>query len=141
MRKILKPEKIIEIVADYYGTTPEKMLSNNRKRENVLPRQVAMYMMRYNSRLALNRIGEIMQGKRPLPFDHTTVIHSIRIVFDMMETDEAFDRDMQNVQDNIVEAMRGSRTRKPMIVKPVEVKPIARVVDMSEHEKLIAKYV
>jgi chromosomal replication initiator protein len=139
MRKILKPEQIINIVADFYCTTPEKMLSNNRRRENVLPRQVAMYMMKYNTRMCLNKIGEVMQGNHKKPFHHTTVIHSIRVVFDLMETDEQFDYDMQCVQENITLMMR--MKEKPEIIIEPEVKAkVIRMETMAESEKVLNSY-
>jgi chromosomal replication initiator protein len=140
MRKVLTAQQILQIVADYYETTIERMLSCNRKHTNTLPRQIAMFMMRYNTRMNYFQIGSALQGKRPKPYHHTTVLHSISKVFDLLETDDIYESQIEAIQSNINALMRGSKTRPKQIVKPEE-KTIARVVDMSEHEKLIAKYV
>jgi chromosomal replication initiator protein len=144
MRKMLKPEQIVHIVADYYGTDLENMLANNRLKDNVGPRHVAMYMIRYNTRCALRRIGEIMQGNRKTPYDHTTVIHAIRKVFAYLETDDAFEAQIDAIQANIVEMMKGSKEKPAMIIKPevkkTEPAKVVRMETLAESEKVLNSY-
>lgn len=64
------PEIIINEVAKYFGVDVESINSNSRKKEIVIPRQIAMYLCREKTDTALAEIGKIM-GDR----DHTTVIH------------------------------------------------------------------
>ncbi|MDO4549131.1 MAG: chromosomal replication initiator protein DnaA [Clostridia bacterium] len=70
--KAITPEKIIQIVADYYRIDKDDMLSSKRNREIAMPRQVAMYMMRELTTMSTTRIGEAFGGR-----DHTTVMHGV----------------------------------------------------------------
>ena len=61
---------IIKAVAEFFNVTIEDMVSHNRRKEIVEPRQIAMYLLRDISELSYPHIGEKM-GR-----DHTTAIHS-----------------------------------------------------------------
>ncbi len=58
-----------------------------KKREIVIPRQVAMYFCKRYTQLTLALIGENFGGR-----DHSTVIHALESVEDMMKTDPNFQR-------------------------------------------------
>lgn len=78
MAKANQEEKgisIMETVTEYYGVSIKAIKSKNRSRKNVLARHVAIYLMRQNTKLTLNQIGEIL-GDR----DHTTVIHAVKMI-------------------------------------------------------------
>lgn len=62
--------QILKCVAEFFGISPETLLSHNRRKEIVEPRQIAMYLLRDISELSYPYIGEKM-GR-----DHTTAIHS-----------------------------------------------------------------
>jgi len=73
-KKSKKPtthKKIIKVVADFYEISEKELLGKNRKRQIVLPRQVAMFLMRQELNSSYPYIGERFGGK-----DHTTVIHA-----------------------------------------------------------------
>ncbi|MFM9076182.1 MAG: chromosomal replication initiator protein DnaA, partial [Bacteroidota bacterium] len=58
---------IQKTVADYFRTDPEMMKSKVKKREIVIPRQVAMYFSKRFTQLTLQLIGENFGGR-----DHST---------------------------------------------------------------------
>ena len=62
--------QILKTVADEFGVTIEDMISHSRRKEVVIPRQIAMYLLRDMLELSYPHIGEKM-GR-----DHTTAIHS-----------------------------------------------------------------
>ncbi len=62
--------QILKSVAEFFNITIDDILSHNRKKEIVEPRQIAMYLLRDMSDLSYPYIGEKM-GR-----DHTTAIHS-----------------------------------------------------------------
>jgi len=73
-KKSKKPtthKKIIKTVADFYEINEKELLGKNRKRQIVLPRQIAMFLMRQEMNSSYPFIGERFGGK-----DHTTVIHA-----------------------------------------------------------------
>ena len=63
-------DQILKSVAEFFNISIEDMLSHNRRKEIVVPRQVAMYLLRDILELSYPYIGE------KLGRDHTTAIHS-----------------------------------------------------------------
>jgi chromosomal replication initiator protein len=88
-RKTLSPERIADTVARYYGVPIEQLKGRARDKQVVLPRQIAMYLMREETEAPLLRIGEVLGGR-----DHSTVLHGCeKIEREMAENDE-FRRDV-----------------------------------------------
>ncbi|MCI0370576.1 MAG: chromosomal replication initiator protein DnaA [candidate division NC10 bacterium] len=78
-------DHIQRLVADYYHLKVKDLISRNRNRGVVLPRQVAMYLSRAHTGASLPDIGSAFGGK-----DHSTVIHSCAKVRDLLARDDAF---------------------------------------------------
>ncbi|MES2287627.1 MAG: helix-turn-helix domain-containing protein [Bacteroidota bacterium] len=80
-------ELVKEVVANFYGVSVEVMHENKRchKRSKVLPRQVAMYVIKTlaGSAISLSHIGYEFGGK-----DHATVLYSYKTMVNLMSTDE-----------------------------------------------------
>src|SRR5688572_10950792 len=76
---------IQKTVAEYFKVDLEAMKGKVKKREIVIPRQVAMYFCKRYTQLTLALIGENFGGR-----DHSTVIHALESVEDMMKTDTNF---------------------------------------------------
>lgn len=77
-------EGIQKRVADHYQIRHSDMTSKRRPNAIAFPRQIAMYLSRQLTRNSLQQIGEAFGGR-----DHGTVIHAIKTVENMMETDES----------------------------------------------------
>jgi chromosomal replication initiator protein len=76
--------EVIAVVADKCGVTRESMTGRNRAQEVVMPRQIAMYLMRQELGASLAEIGRELGGR-----DHTTVIHGIEKIETRMREDTA----------------------------------------------------
>lgn len=76
---------IQKTVSEYFKVNLESMKGKVKKREIVIPRQVAMYFCKRYTQLTLALIGENFGGR-----DHSTVIHALESVEDMMKTDSNF---------------------------------------------------
>ena len=70
----LTPEKIINVTANAYGITREDLLGRSQSREVVLPRQIAMFLIRKHLKAPFMRIGELFSK------NHSTVMSAIRQV-------------------------------------------------------------
>lgn len=79
------PISIIEMVCNYFDVSVAKILKKGRRRENVIARQVSMYFIKRKCNISLKRIGELFGS-----YDHTTVIHSINTVNDLIFSDPDF---------------------------------------------------
>ncbi|WP_035806226.1 chromosomal replication initiator protein DnaA [Lunatimonas lonarensis] len=71
--------------ADYYDIKLEDLKAKTRKKEIVTARQVAMYFAKEFTNHSLKSIGYHFGGR-----DHSTVIHAVQTVNDLMETDNSF---------------------------------------------------
>ncbi|MCO6451371.1 MAG: chromosomal replication initiator protein DnaA [Caldilineales bacterium] len=64
------PAAILQAVSDEYRISPAELLGARRIKRVVVPRQVAMYLMRELSQMSFPQIGEYLGGR-----DHTTAMH------------------------------------------------------------------
>ncbi len=75
---------IQKAVSDYYNIALEDLKAKTRKKEIVVARQVAMYFSKEFTNHSLKSIGYHFGGR-----DHSTVIHAVQTVNDLMETDSS----------------------------------------------------
>lgn len=68
----VKPEKILQCVAENYGVRIDDLTGRGQTRETVLPRQLAMYFCRQQLKMPFSQIGELFDR------DHSTVMSSVR---------------------------------------------------------------
>jgi chromosomal replication initiator protein len=94
---------IQKTVADYFKVSLEQMKSKVKKREIVIPRQVAMYFCKRYTQLTLALIGGNFGGR-----DHSTVIHALESVEDMMKTDANFKNSVDDLTKKFKSRMTGS---------------------------------
>lgn len=78
-------EFIQKSVSEYYSIHPDELKAKTRKKEIVIARQVAMYFSKEFTQHSLKSIGYHFGGR-----DHSTVIHAVQTVNDMIETDASF---------------------------------------------------
>lgn len=76
-------DMIQKVICDYFQIKPEQLKAKTRRREIVLPRQLAMYFSKRYTKAALQTIGAIFGGK-----DHSTVLHACRSIEDLKQTDK-----------------------------------------------------
>lgn len=81
-RRQLTPEHVLEAVMRYYHVTPADIRGPGRRRDLVIPRQVAMFLMRAETGSSLVEIGQRL-GR-----DHSTVLHGIEKVERQIENDQ-----------------------------------------------------
>jgi chromosomal replication initiator protein len=69
-RSQLTPQSIIDTVGQYYSVSIQDLKGKGRDKSIVVPRQVAMYLVREETTVSLEQIGQLLGGR-----DHTTVMH------------------------------------------------------------------
>ena len=75
-------EDILKIVSRHFKVPRTDLLSSRRSRDVVRPRQIAMYLAKSLTSRSLPEIGRRFGGR-----DHTTVLHSVRKVEELMKGD------------------------------------------------------
>lgn len=76
---------IQKTVSDYFKVSQDDLKAKTRKKEIVIARQVAMYFSKDYTNHSLKSIGYHFGGR-----DHSTVIHAVQSVNDMIDTNSKF---------------------------------------------------
>ncbi|MDB5164335.1 MAG: chromosomal replication initiation protein [Candidatus Saccharibacteria bacterium] len=94
--KHLSAKQIIERTAKHFQVPMEDMLGPKRDKDIVVPRQVAMYILRSELHLSFPKIARELGRK-----DHTTAIHSV----EKIEKESAQDADIRSAISEIKERL------------------------------------
>jgi chromosomal replication initiator protein len=97
----LTAERIIAAVAEHYGLEEEQLLNRGRSKEIALPRQVAMYLIREETRSSLPQIGDALGGR-----DHTTIMYGCEKIGELLETDEVLRRRVVAIRETLYNGVR-----------------------------------
>lgn len=92
---MMTPNLVVTEVSKFYGIEPDTIRSTSRRKEALVPRQVAMYLIREKIGLSLPEIG------REFGKDHTTVMNAIRKVEEMMAKDPDFKAQIKDLSFDI----------------------------------------
>ena len=83
-------DEIQKQVAAHYDVRVAEMFSARRARNIARPRQVAMYLAKTLTSLSYPEIGRRFGGR-----DHTTVMHAVRSIEGLINTDDSINEDVQ----------------------------------------------
>jgi chromosomal replication initiator protein len=89
-------DSIQKIVSDYFRLPVEKLKEKTRKREIVQARQISMFFAKQYTKSSLKTIGLHFGGR-----DHSTVIHALHTVDDLISTDKEFRRYVDDIRKKI----------------------------------------
>ncbi len=92
----LSPKAVIEKTAAYYDLRPEDITGPKRDKEIVVPRQIAMYIMRHEMNLSFPKIAASCGGR-----DHTTAIHSVGKIEKEVERDENLRLEVSAIKERL----------------------------------------
>jgi len=90
---------VIRAVCTYYNVKQSHLKGPERNERIVLPRQVAMYLIRRQVGLKLMETAEILRKK-----DHTTVLHAEKKISSLMMRDQNFKKEV----DTIIQSLESS---------------------------------
>jgi len=93
--KLINLDSIQKFVADHYRLKVADLKARNNAKSVALPRQIAMYIGKSLTKASLPDIGKAFGGKH-----HSTVIHSVRKIETMRQTDPEFDKVIQGFLDS-----------------------------------------
>jgi chromosomal replication initiator protein len=96
--KRVKIEDIQRIVARQYNVSRADLLSSRRTANVVRPRQVAMYLAKTLTLRSLPEIGRRFGGR-----DHTTVLHAVRKIENLVSTDSALAEEIELLKRQLQE--------------------------------------
>lgn len=95
-RGAVTTKKILTTVGQYFEVEHEDIVGNSRKKELVVPRQVAMYLMREEVHASYPNIGQELGGR-----DHTTAMHACQKIGRLMDEDEKIQSDVNMIKQRL----------------------------------------
>lgn len=90
--RVPQPDFIIERVAEHYEVSPADILGKRRNRPLVLPRHVAMWLIRKLTARSFPDIGRVFQR------DHATVQHACRKISNQLDQDHQLRRSVEQLE-------------------------------------------
>ena len=87
---------IQKTVSEYFKIGFDELKAKTRKKEIVIARQIAMYFSKEYTNHSLKSIGYHFGGR-----DHSTVIHAVQCVNDMMDVDTHFKNSIENLRKKL----------------------------------------
>ena len=100
---------IEDVVAKNYSCEVKDITTKSRKRATCEPRQIAMYFEKEMTRLSLEAIGQRFGNK-----DHATVLHSVKTIKNLIDTDLKFKQSIESMTRQI--CLKSAWQVKPQIV-------------------------
>ena len=89
-------EDLIQAVSGHFGIEIRTLLSEDRKKENMIPRQVAMYLLKNRLHYTYERIGNIFSGR-----NHTAVMYSCKKLEQVMKKDQQVIHEVNIIRDKL----------------------------------------
>ncbi|KKS97913.1 MAG: chromosomal replication initiator protein DnaA, chromosomal replication initiator protein [Candidatus Gottesmanbacteria bacterium GW2011_GWA2_43_14] len=94
LEKNMQPEEVVKIVAAFYQLKVSQLKSSKRDKIYSLPRQILYYLLRTEIGIGLEQIGDLLGGR-----DHTTILHGVRKISDLIGQDEKIRGDILGIKN------------------------------------------
>lgn len=83
---------VLNVVCDYFGITPYELFQDTRKTEVVYQRFFYFLFCRKYTKESTLKIGNLaVSYGRKKPLDHTTVLHGVKTMYDLIMYDKGLD--------------------------------------------------
>ncbi len=95
-RRLITPDRVVDVVSDFYSVSHVEMIGPGRRRSIVVPRQVAMLLLREETDSSLVQIGQLLGGR-----DHSTVMHGIEKMERQVENDSQLRSEILSIREQL----------------------------------------
>jgi chromosomal replication initiator protein len=89
--------EVIDAVSKHYQVEEKDLMGRKRTRDVVLPRQIAMYLLREETDISLEEVGRALGGR-----DHTTVMHGIKKIEAALENDVQMRASIMSIREALL---------------------------------------
>lgn len=96
--KSVSSKKLISTICQHYKIKTADLLGACRKANLVLPRQIAMYLLREEMGLPLMTVGDILGGR-----DHTTIMHGVEKMKQKFSSDSNLRHEIMLIKERLYE--------------------------------------
>ncbi len=90
---------VITSVSDYFSLKPAQLKSSGRVKQFMLPRQIAMYLLRHVVGKSFGAIAKIFSGK-----DRTTIMYSVKKVENLVKNDPEIQRIIGDLENKVTKS-------------------------------------
>ena len=94
--RVITIDHIQRKVAEFFGIKLSDLRAQNRTKAIAFPRQIAMYISRQLTHASLSEVGRAFGGK-----DHTTVLHGVEKIQQMLQEDPKFKKTIDSITQSI----------------------------------------
>ena len=95
-RRLVKPREVMSAAAHHFNLKLSQLTGPRRSKPIVVPRQILMYLLRTELKLPLMEIGRLLGGR-----DHTTIMHGIEKITNMLSTSEELRVDIAGIKQKL----------------------------------------
>ena len=95
-KRTVSPRLLIEVVITHYDISMEQMLGKSREQRFALPRQIAMYLLREETKCSFPTIGDHLGGR-----DHTTAMHACGKIAQLVQDDPQVKQDLTLIRERL----------------------------------------
>jgi chromosomal replication initiator protein len=88
---------VLDAVAEYYRIPADDLRGKQRDKHIVVPRQVAMYLMREETEASLLEVGQALGGR-----DHSTVLHGVEKIARELNDNTALRKDVNSIRQQLL---------------------------------------
>ena len=92
----LTPSRIINVVANYYKINKKDIIGKSRKKEFVVPRHIAIFLVRGITNLSYIEIGKVFGGR-----DHSTIISAVKSIDQNMKLDKSVKLAISTIEQKV----------------------------------------
>lgn len=89
-------EELLDAVAGHFGIEKRFILGDDRRKENMIPRQVAMYLLKNRMNYTYERIGNIFSGR-----NHSAVLYSCKKLETILKKDQNLFYEINILRDKL----------------------------------------
>ncbi|RZD15388.1 MAG: chromosomal replication initiator protein DnaA [Candidatus Acidulodesulfobacterium ferriphilum] len=90
--KVITAEAVIKVVCNYFNIKICDIKSNKKLKEFVVPRQLAMYLIRNHTNLSFPEIGDKFGGK-----DHSSIVYAVNKVKKMLKNNDELEKTLDTI--------------------------------------------
>ncbi len=94
--KVKSYEDLVKAVAEHFGIETKNMLGDGRTKELMIPRQVAMYLLKNKLNYTFERIGNIFSGR-----NHSAVLYSCKKLETIIKKDQRLFYEVGVIRDKL----------------------------------------
>lgn len=89
-------DELVSAVSDHFGIDKKFILGEDRQKEYMIPRQVAMYLLKNKMNYTYERIGNIFSGR-----NHSAVLYSCRKLESILKKDQNLYYEVNVIRDKL----------------------------------------